>query len=79
VVPTLRFFVSGEFEDDDFLKRGTLQDFMTPMNGEKSCRMLLKTGWNQLFVLIQLRFVASPFAREDNVSGHFFSSAASIR
>jgi hypothetical protein len=46
VVPTLRFFVVREFEEDDFLKRGTFQDFMTPMNGEKSGRVLLKTGRN---------------------------------
>jgi hypothetical protein len=49
------------------------------MHRPKNSRVLPKTGGRQLFVFIHLRRVASPFARNYDVSGHLFSLANSMQ
>src|SRR5208282_3521103 len=79
VIPGLGCIVSRKLENDDLLDGGSFQNFMTPVKGAKNDWVLLKTRRSELFVLLHLGLVAGPFARDDDVSGHFFSSAASIR
>jgi hypothetical protein len=77
-LPSLGLIVGRKLEDNDFFNCGTFQNFMTPMNGAKNSGVLLETGRSQLFVLLHLSCVPSPFARNDNVSGHFFSLAGQL-
>src|SRR5271170_1964504 len=77
VIPSFRVFVSEEFENNDFFECGAFQNFMTPVEGAKNNRVLLKAGRRHLFILGHLLCVTSSFARDHHVSGHFFSSAAS--
>jgi hypothetical protein len=79
LIPSFGLIVGRKLEDNDLLDRRPFQDFMAPMNGANSSRVLLKTGGNPQFVLIHLSCVASPFARKHNVSGQLFSLSASIR
>jgi hypothetical protein len=54
VIPSLRFFVAWESKDD-VLAFGALQDFRTTMNGKKSSRVLLKTGWSEFSCTLATR------------------------
>jgi hypothetical protein len=69
VIPGPRCFVAGEFDDDDVLAFRPFQDFKTTMIGEKSSMVLLKDGWNYLFVLVQLGRIASLFTNNYSISG----------
>jgi hypothetical protein len=74
VIPGLRRFVGGEFEDDDFLALRAFEEFGTSMKGQELRRMLLETGGNYFLVLVQLGSVASLFANEYGVGGHLVLS-----